>query len=788
LIRRDTGTARVLRTVLLVFVAAATAYLAVLAIHPSIRDSAPTLLRWFGRPESWQTMVIVVVAIVALCVLGFRSGRAGGNGSVSLTVVLALTVLNCVLGLASYWNCHDATHPLFITPLMYTAQLIKGSVSQLETNGAVCPTPTPVTLEIARLTSLGVIFVGVASVAVALFHSQADRIRARTARSVTVVVGIDDDSRSMVRAVAETLEPKSQLILVTENPERASVAESRRDGARVLPADLDRPESIDALPLWRKLDRLYLLDADVATNLMRLDTIGQRRSTLGVDRRVPLIVRIDDPWHAAAWRAEQFGGSDSRWAADAVGKYEVAARRLLDEITASDAATRILVCGTSPLTLALCADVEQRRRERNFYTDRADSAVPAVTLVAKTAEEYRHDHLHRQQRLGFPTGDEHIDAVGEAPSMPVLLRLITADNGTDAASTAVIFVDADPMFGDRIDPTIGTRLAMRFPDLAIFAWDPNAAGVRSLRPSIGQLRTYRLAMDLPAGHAQDAWERAAMLIHERYRTAVGGTSPGRQPWADLDEFYRGSNRRQVRIALWIVEQIGGHTWNSLDAGAGAMTPQVRPVDPLEQLETMGFDRSAVFAMARTEHEDWCRYYKKAGWRHGKVRDEKRKTHPNLADWHTIEANPALLLAALTSLAATLSQLRELGYRSTSVWRRYRRVGIVTAEQRQQPWTWTSDSGHKMHARPGDWVVEDSGGRRWSARDDIFRATHERVDDLRWRRTGFVLARPARGGERIETLEGPATAGDGAWVLRGERGEQWPVSSEEFALRYQGPVT
>ena len=783
---RDVSAVRVLRTVLSGCVVAMVAYLAVLALHPSLRDGLPGWLRWFGRPASWQTMTIIIVAIVVLCVLSYRAGYARGPGSVSLTVVLALTSMNVVLGFASYWNCHDETHAVFITPLMYTAQLLKGSVSELKLSGGVCPEPTPVALDLAQLSALGVIFVGVTSVVVALFQAQVDRLRARTARSVTVVVGVDDDSRSMVRAVADTLEPNSQLVLVTSDPSRPSVVESRRDGARVVPVDLESRHAVQTLSLWHKLHRLYLLDADAATNLMRLEAIGQRRSALGVDRRVPMIVRIDDPWHAAAWRAEQFGGRDSRWVADAVGKYEVTARRLLDEITAAGGVSRILACGMSALTLALCADLDQRKRERRFYADKGDSAVPAITLVGLAADEYRRDHLHRQQRLGFAPGDESIGAVDEPPSMTVLARLIGVSDGTDTGSTAVILVDADPMFGAGIDPTLGTRLAMRFPDLMVFGWNPNAR-MGSAPSNLGQLRTYRLTMDLPSGQAHDAWERAAMLIHERYRTTVGGTSPARRPWAELDEFYRGSNRRQVRNALWIVEQVGGHTWNDLDGAASAAAPQPASADPLERLQAMGFDRSSALAMARAEHDDWCRYYRNAGWQHGEIRDEERKTHPNLTEWHSIEADPALLNSALTSLAETLSQLRELGYRSAPAWRRYRRVGVVTAEQRQQPWTWTSDSGDTLQAGRGDWVVEEPGGRRWSVRDDIFRATHEHIDGSRWRRTGFVLARPARSGETVDTLEGPATASQGGWVLRGEGGEQWPVSAEEFARRYDGPA-
>jgi hypothetical protein len=775
---------RVLRTVLLGFVVAAAAYLAVLAVHPTVRDGGPAWLRWFGRPASGQTIAVVALAIIALCVIGFRSGTAGGKGSVSLTILLALTVMNCVLGMASYWNCHDAAHPVLITPLMWTAQLVKGGTSELQLNGQFCPDPIPVALDVARLSSLGAIFLGVASVAVALFRTQVDRIRARAARSVTVVVGVDDDSRSMVKAVAETLEPNAQLVLLTENPDQPFVAESRRDGAAVLAADLDSPKVVEALPLWHKLDRLYLLDADPSTNLMRLHTIGQARSARGADRRIPLIVRIDDPWYAVAWRARQFGGGDAGWAADAVGKYEVTANRLLDEITGGRGITHVFVCGTSPLTLALCADLEQRRREHDFCVERADETPPVITLVAESADEYRDDHLQRQQRLGLRPGGDYIEAVGESPSMPVLARLV--GEKSDTGSCAVIFVDVDPMFGVSIDPTIATRLAMRFPDVPVFAWNPMAAGAGGERRGLEKLRTFRLSMDLPSGQAHDAWERAAMLIHERYRTAVAGASPVRRPWAELDEFYRGSNRRQVRNALWLAEQIGGHSWADLDHGV-TQAPQQPSADPLEQLQAMGFDRSAALAMARAEHEDWCRYYRRAGWRHGARRDDERKTNPNLTDWHTIETNPELLHAALTSLVATFSQLAELGYRSVPSWRRYRRAGVVTAEQRPEPWTWTSDSGQKMQAGPGDWLLENAEGSRWSVRDDIFRGTYEHVDGRSWRSTGFVMARPARPGETVDTLEGRAAAGVGAWIVRGERGEQWPVSAEEFRGRYEGAV-
>ncbi len=780
--RREIDAVRLAQVTLLSVVVAATAYLAVLAVAPAVRDGAPDWLRWFGGPGSGPTIAVVAVGIVALCAIAYRYRAAG---SVSLSIVLALTAMNCVLGMAAYWNCHDAAHPMFITPLMWTAQLVKGSTSELKmSTGADCPVPIPVALDVARLSALAVIFLGVASVAVALFRVQVDRVRARTARTVTVVVGVDADSRSMVSAVAGTLEPGSQLVLLADNVDQPVVVDCRTDGARVMEAALDNPESLAAVPLWQKLDRLYLLHADPSTNLARLHTVGQARSARGTDHRLPLIVRIDDPWYAAAWRAQQSGGSDNRWAADAVGKYEVTARRLLDEIAERDGVSRVLVCGTSPLILALCADLEQRRREHAFCPH-ADHALPAITVVAESAQEYANDHRHRQRQLGLPSDNGDIDAVAESPAMPVLTRLI--GEARDAGGCAVIFVDTDPMFGAAVDPTIATRLAMRFPDVPIFAWNPTAAGAGEERPGIDALRTYRLTMDLPAGQAHDAWERAAMLIHERYRRTVGGESPARRPWAELDEFYRGSNRRQVRNALRLVEQIGGHTWNSLDRGDALESTPPSTSEPLEQLEAMGFDRSAALAMAQAEHEDWCRYYRKAGWAWGEVRDDARKTHPNLTEWRSVEDDPERLRASLVSLAATLSQLHEFGYRSVPKWRRYRRVGEVIAEQRSQPWTWTSDSGHEMHACAGDWLVRDDGGSSWSVRDDIFRATYQRVGENRWRRAGLVSARPAMDGEVVDTLEGTAEARSGGWIVQGETGERWPVSAGEFRRRYEGPV-
>ena len=203
---------------------------------------------------------------------------------------------------------------------------------------------------------------------------------------------------------------------------------------------------------------------------------------------------------------------------------------------------------------------------------------------------------------------------------------------------------------------------------------------------------------------------------------------------------------------------------------------------------MGFERDAAIEMAREEHEDWCRYYTR---RSGGT--ERRATTPgkSTTNWSTgmtSRANPELFERALSSLATTLIKLRELGYRSRPMTNgtggNVSSIGTVIAEQTSEPWTWTTSSGETVGAAAGDWFVRETRRETWSVRDDIFRSRYEHIDGDTWRRHGVVTARPARGGEVVDTLEGQVTAAEGDWVVRGEQGEQWPVPADEFARRYE----
>jgi hypothetical protein len=877
---------RIAHTLLLVVAVGLIACLASLATH---RERTwprwvPRQLQWLANGGDWVPVVVVSAVIAMLCILTYRLRRNRSSATVPVMIVAGLTMTTLVLGFTSYWRCaddHVGDHPTFITSLLWTVSLVKGGIgdTSLENKG-LCPRPMPTALEVARLTIVAAIFISLAGVVAAAFRAQSDRLRAARARAATVVVDLDDDSASMIDGIARTLRPNSALVLMTENPDKACIAESRRQGARVVQMDFNRPKSIVGHRFWRRLNRLYLLSADPSSNLLRLSVISQQLALTTTKRRIPLIVRIDDPWLAEAWRTQQFGqhggSSDHLWAADTVSKYEATARRLIDQILDHKTVRRLIICGTSQLTLALCAEMALRHTEHRFHKLEDEPELPALTLLAPDADEYSRDHEARHKRKGFSSSPPPVDPVTSAPTAPAVSKLIQQAEGEDA-STAVIVVDSAAI----ADPILGTRLAASHPTVPIYVWDPGARLNAERIPVAGELRTYRLGMELPEGHAHDNFERTARLIHERFSSYGDRTRPSALPWERLSDFYKGSNRRQLENALWMVEKLAGHTWKTgntsgdqvspesleeLDVVADGETPlsddpaeaavqklerlgfsegaiyamaqadweawssylrergwtlgparntkdkqherlvdswEATLADPelkavalsslaeaqiaLAKLKRLGFSEDTAYAMAKAEWESWSRYLDRNGWTFGDERDEAKKKHEKLvASWEETVADPELKAAALKSLAGTLIELMKLGYRSRPMWETYQRVGTVTAKRRRARWVWTTASGKAVPASAGDWEVSDGGGP-WAVHNNTFRASHRRRRRNTWERSGRVLARRARAGETIDTLEGPVTAADGDWVIQGNRGEQWPVSDEEFRRRYRGPV-
>jgi hypothetical protein len=194
--RRTVNGSRVIRTAFSGIATLLVVYLALLALWPKLSDSLPAALSWFGRPASAPTIGITLLVLTVACALNFQAPGLDLKG-VPVKVIAGLIATTLVLGLSAYGPCHDEKHPAFFSALASTFSLFRGFIRQdVHTGGGVCPMPTPVALEVARLSALATIFVGVVGAAVVLFRAQADRLRAGLARSVTAVVGLDDATAS----------------------------------------------------------------------------------------------------------------------------------------------------------------------------------------------------------------------------------------------------------------------------------------------------------------------------------------------------------------------------------------------------------------------------------------------------------------------------------------------------------------------------------------------------------------------------------------------------------------
>lgn len=120
---------------------------------------------------------------------------------------------------------------------------------------------------------------------------------------------------------------------------------------------------------------------------------------------------------------------------------------------------------------------------------------------------------------------------------------------------------------------------------------------------------------------------------------------------------------------------------------------------------------------------------------------------------------------------------------TTEWLRFRRVGEVTAEQRDHVWTWVTETGDELRAEPGDWAVVDDSGRERSVTPESFTDSYELIAGSRYRRKGVFRARQAQVQETIATDEGDAVAKPGDWIVEGVRGEIWPVPAQRFEATY-----
>lgn len=806
------------------------AWLAAAALSPALGELAPGWLGWLATPHSAEAMAVgLLLGGAAFGAVMASRGPALGRTPFLLSAWCAASA--APLAMAAYLPCTGDSPP-FWTAVTSTLALLLGSFEVPFGEGEACHYPVPLGLQLARLLAIVATLSGATSVLFAVSRSQLDRFGLLRARRLTAVVGLDDASWPVLQQLARNREPGHRTLLLTSDV--GPLAERARGaGVLVLRTGSDDPLALGESMPWHKVERCYLLSPDAATNRSRAMALRQevREQTAVRTGRMTVVVRIDDPWHADDWRKRFLGEPGVVF--DAIGTYEATAEAVVARLRELPRLDEIILTGEAPLLLALCAELSQQGRELQFLDGAAP--LPRVTLIGRDAGDVAADHRVRQQR--FASDPVELTAVNAIPTLPTVsgrLDRVAAGGGL----TAVVIARA----GTRL----GTRLAVRHPELPVFELATGSRPVPVDEPAVGHLTAFNLALADATGRSADAWERAARAVHERYRRRFPDAALA-MPWAELPrEFYRDSNRRQLHSILDAMVALG-RSWAPTrpEPGPGPDPDRLASAAATVRIEAglafFDLNRAELERVAEQEHESWRRQYLGDGWRLGPSRDDQRRRHPGLKPWAELDLDARR--KTMAGVVDTLFALRALGYRSvrpsaisppsasspsastsalatptpasaaTSAaartpasssasasgsaseaptsedWVEYERVGEVRADRLDRPLSWESAGGDQLVGAPGDWVVTDASGGRRTVTDASFRAGHRHLDGDRWQRTGRVGVRPAVAGERIDTQEGPSVAGSNEWVARDEQGNQWIVPDDHLRAGYRaaGPA-
>jgi hypothetical protein len=498
------------------------------------------------------------------------------------------------------------------------------------------------------------------------------------------------------------------------------------------------------------LDQLAVLPAD-SPRAQRLVRAVEHALADRAGRPVHAIVRIDDAWQAEDWRRRYLARA-AEWTVDTISIDEVTARLVVED--ALQAATdRLIVIGSTPLTFAVLAEVAQQGRERAVL---GEPAAPEVIVLDADAHEVLAQHAFAQRRFGNASGLRATAVDADAAAGAI-------DQAAAGASAPAVVFTATP---DERTQRLAALIGAGEPEWRVYSRQGDVAGL-GRDPLLAREYAYGSTLDA-GGRPVGAWERIARLGHERFiREHPDPDIPSRRPWDALSPFYRASNVRQVLATLASAIAVG-RSWGAGEDAAG--------MPSTAQLERM----------AELEHASWRQHLIDAGWRHGDVRDDAARRHPDLLSWD--ELGQDARDKTRDGVRSSLELLATLGYRSfddaSGEWRTVHRHGVVWARRRDDDWSWTTASGETLHGSAGDWEVFDKRGHSHSVAPDAFESSHRHIADGRYERIGSVQVRPAREGERIETLEGPLVADAGEWVVRGDLGEEWVITAERLRAGYR----
>ncbi len=553
--------------------------------------------------------------------LSLRIYRLGQWAPVALLALLATA-----LGLVGFMTCHG--HPYCgqgLEPaLIDTIFLVRGEQS--------FPFGHAPFLLVAAQSLMFVVLVlaglmGSISLFVHNLRHDAQLARAQAMRGHVVVCGLGETGIEVVRGLKRA---GLKAVAITREDAAAAIALCDRLGVPVLSGDATRTETLEHAGITRARALVATTGSD-ATNLDIVMAAGARtaRRTAAAGGAAPLLARpeIRAPWLIDAMAVPPTGIFDPGLLVHPLRTEEVSARRLLGGagfVRTAGARPRIVLAGLGDLGVAILRHaalstfaLPDTRVDILAY-DRDAEARAAVLAASPWGRHLRQclDLEIRPAWFGPPdewgrtTEWQAIEAdLAARPPAAVIVALGRDDAALEAAFGLRDALDRQRRFATPIH--VRTRQERGLSELlGRMAARPlcpeRLGGFGDLASLVGPAQLFEAEAD-----------RMARAVHEDFLASnPDRDAPAAVPWEQLAERFRRANRAfadHIPVKL-------GHAGLRLAAGPG-------PSATLREAE--------IERMARAEHHRWRLDLIAAGWRHGPVRDEAAKTHPQLVDWEAL---------------------------------------------------------------------------------------------------------------------------------------------------------
>jgi len=404
-----------------------------------------------------------------------------------------------------------------------------------------------------------------------------------------------------------------------------------------------------------RLERAGTLVAAAGTDLENIDTAAAAADFVGRGREpdtppLHILLQVDD----AALRArideriDRFGRLDSVQLR-LISASQIAARRLLrdyplDSFRVGPAAPHVWIAGLGrmgeEIALSILRSAHYRHREP-----------PRLTMIDRQAEQRRAELMVRWPGMDR-VGTLRFVMVEAAAGAQVMESILAG------AGDATVPPDAIYFCFERVEANVALAMAL-CQALEQRGWVVPRLFVRGLDAGLDPARLGFPEAVWVTGFGDAGWiadgilrvesvlDTLARHVHERYLSeAIGagetlGARRALRPWTLLPEDLKDDNRNTA----------DHHFIKIRDCGCRIVDAAAAPAD-------FQFAPEEIEALAEVEHIRWLAVRELNGWRHGAVRDDAAKVHPDMVAYDQLgEDRRELDRAVVRGLPAAL---REVG--------------------------------------------------------------------------------------------------------------------------------